>query len=99
MEQVVMEQRLTLKKSVLDVVPELDDQRHRPPFPGQAGESLAQYPDTDQHDERVAVVERFRTHQPRVKQAQHAAGLSPWPAQVIYLPRLGQMFRPMSQHY
>src|SRR5258707_13067559 len=59
MEEVVMDGCLSNQQPMLNVVPELNIQRYRPPLVRGSGESFAQHPNTDQHDQSVAVMQSF----------------------------------------
>src|SRR4051812_1433900 len=97
MEVVMSDDHLAEEKGMLNVVPELDAERDGPPLAPLADEALAQRPQTDQHHQRVAVVQRFRADQPRIKKAEDAARLGPRPVQHVNLPGLDQVLRPVPQ--
>src|SRR5580704_8299768 len=86
------------KEQMLDVMPELDHQRHCPPCSCGSAEPLAEYPKPDQHHQSVAVVKRFRLDQPRVPKAQNAVSLRAWPAHHKNLIGLHEVFTPVSKH-
>ena len=56
-EEVAPDDHLHLQQRVLDVVPELDPERHHPPPPGTRYEARAQDPEPDEHDEGVRIVQ------------------------------------------
>src|SRR6185437_19960 len=79
-------------------MPELDPKRDHPPRVRCSREALPEYPNSNKHDNGVAVMKRFGFNQPRVVQATKSQGLGPWPVHYINLVRLHQMFRPMREH-
>src|SRR6266540_2302162 len=90
--------RLDEQQQVLDVVPELDDQRHGPPELRTTREPTPQYPKTDEHHHGVPVMEPFLRDQNREQLAQHAARLRAGQAQAPDLVRLNEMLRPVREH-
>src|SRR5689334_25076794 len=79
-------------------MPELDHEGDGPPFTRSSGEAFSQRPDSDQHHDRVTVVQHFRADEPWIKQAKHAARLWPWPAEHVNLVSLREMFGPVPEH-
>src|SRR5690606_5996499 len=55
-EKILSDNGLSLKKRVLDMMPELDPERDHPPCVRPAGESLSQEPESRQHHKRVEVM-------------------------------------------
>src|ERR1043165_6158331 len=93
-----MRQRLILQHRVLDVMPELDYERDGPPFTRRSGKTFAQRPDADEHHDRIAVVQHLGAHEPRIKEAQHAACFWSWPTEHVNLVSLHEMFGPVPEH-
>ncbi len=56
------------QQQVLDVMPELNDQCNRPPLASGTRKSFAQDPDSDQHHQRITIMEDFGLDQPRIPQ-------------------------------
>ena len=54
--QVMVKSRLANEQQMLDMVPELYDQRDSPPFTRDADKAPAQHPDAHQHDQRVTIM-------------------------------------------
>jgi archaeosine synthase beta-subunit len=95
-EQVVARGRLNDQQQVLDVMPELDAERHRPPPPiFHAGKPRTEDPQPNQHHQRVGVVQHFGLHQPWVEQPEHAERFRHRPAEHVDLKSLKKMFAPV----
>src|SRR5437667_3529915 len=88
MEKVMVNDRLVLQQRMLDVMPELDIERYAPPLMGSSSESLTQYPDTDEHDQRVAIVQDFHLDRPGINHAEHSQRFGARPSHNINLIRL-----------
>src|SRR5580692_12492496 len=97
--QIVMQYVLRDEQQMLNVMPELNHQRDRPPRARSSAESLAQHPEPNQHHQSIAIVQHFRFYQPRVPQSHDAVGHWPRPAHYPNLVSLHQMLTPMRQHY
>ena len=97
-EQVLPQDGLRLKKRVLDVVPELNAERDRPPGQGAALESAAHRPDADEHDQGVGVMQQLRFDQKREPVAENPARFGDRPAEHIDLKSLNEMLGPVRQH-
>src|SRR5258708_1503431 len=93
-----MKHCLSDQQKVLDVMPELNHQRGRPPFQTYAGKTFSQKPKTKKHHNRIAIVKRFRRDQPRKPKPQDSSRLRTRPAKYIYLISLREMLPPMPQH-
>src|ERR1700675_3820276 len=63
--KVVMRRRLRNQQQVFKVMPELNNQRRSPPFARSSRETFPQNPNTNQHHQRVTVMQNFRLDQPR----------------------------------
>ena len=63
-----------------------------------SGESFAQHPDTDEHDDGVAVVQGLGFDQPGIPQTKNSIGLRARPSHDINLVSLDQMLAPVRQH-
>src|SRR6266852_6627039 len=96
--KIVVERGLPDQQEMLDVMPELDRQSCRPPLPRKPGESFAEHPKADQHDQGVAVVQGFGLDQPGVPQTKNAIGLRARPSHHVNLVSLDQMLAPMCEH-
>src|SRR5215213_2174582 len=83
---------------MLDVMPELDHERDRPPITRGPGKAFTQRPDADKHYDRITVVQHFRAHEPRKEQTENATGARPRPAKHVNLISLRQMLSPVRQH-
>src|SRR4051812_13151923 len=59
MEKVVMDGCLSNQQSMLNVMPKLNVQRDSPPLVRGSSESFAQHPNSDQHDQSIAVMQSF----------------------------------------
>ena len=59
---------------------------------------FAEYPETDQHDQRVAVVQHLSLDQPGIQQPKQTQGLRARPAHNIDLISLDEMFSPVPKH-
>jgi len=79
MPEIVVRHRLPDQQEVLDVMPELDPERDHPPGMRDAGEPFSEYPETDQHDQRVTVVQNLSLDQPRIKQSKQTQRLGTRP--------------------
>src|SRR6185295_6243095 len=93
----MMCQRLPLQDRMLDVMPELDHERDRPPLPRRSGKTLSQRPNPDEHHDRVTIMQHFRTHEPRKEQTENAAGARPRPTEHINLVSLGEVLSPVRE--
>ena len=98
-EQVMANRRLNDQQQVFDVMPELDAQRDRPPSAIlHARESRTEEPQSNQHHERVAVVQHFGFHEPRVVKPEQAQRLRHRPAEHVDLECLKEMLAPVCKH-
>ena len=61
------------------------------------GETASQHPESDQHHERVRVVERFGFDHPREEVANQSPGFRDRPAKDVDLETLEQMLSPMGE--
>src|SRR3984885_1338312 len=95
--EVVVGGRLIDEQKMLDVMPELDHERHRPPGSSSSCKAFAQYPYPDEHHHGVAIVQRLRLDEPRIPQTDQAIGLRSRPSHDINLVSLEQMLSPMRQ--
>src|SRR5712692_6551233 len=86
------------QQEMLDVMPELDRQSCRPPLPRKPGESFAEHPKADQHDQGVAVGMGFGLHESAVPQTKNAIGWRAQPSQKINLVSLDQMLDRMCDY-
>src|SRR6185369_12711227 len=82
---------------MLDVMPELNYERDRPPLTRGPGEAFPQRPNTNEHNDRITVVQHFRADEPRKEQTENAAGARPRPAKHVNLVSLRQMLGPMRE--
>src|SRR5215217_1805933 len=82
---------------MLDVMPELDHERDRPPLTRGPGEAFPQRPNSNKHHDRVTVVEHLGAHEPRKEQTENAAGARPRPAKHVNLVSLRQMLSPVRE--
>src|SRR6185369_14388877 len=71
-EPVVVRKRLPLQDRVFDVVPELNNQRDRPPLTRGSGKAFAEYPNSNEHYEGITVVQELSSDEPRKEETQHA---------------------------
>src|SRR5262245_43589897 len=83
---------------MLDVMPELNHERHSPPLPRCSGKTFSESPDSDQHHDRVSIMQHFRAYKPRKAEAKNAIGLQPGPTENVKLVSLREMLRPVCQH-
>jgi archaeosine synthase beta-subunit len=98
-EQVVPDRRLNNQQQVFDVMPELNAERNRPPAAiCHAGKPGPERPQPNQHHERIAVVENFGFHEPRIIQAEQTQRFGHWPSEHVNLKRLEEMLAPMREH-
>lgn len=98
MKPILVSERLILQYSVLNVMPELNHQRNCPPCAGCSCEPLAQHPNSDQHDQRVGVVENFSLKHPWVKISEQSKRLGPGPVEHPNLISLNDVFCPVAKH-
>src|SRR6202041_867773 len=96
--KIVMKSRLPDKQKVLNVMPELDPERHHPPSVRNSGKSLAEHPKADEHHQGIAVVQGLRLDQPRIPQTNQAQSLRARPSHNINLVSLDQVLGPMGEH-
>jgi hypothetical protein len=69
-EQGAAREGLALEQCVLDVMPELDDERGEPPRPRSPHEARQQHPNAGQHDHGISVVQHLGVYEPRKHLAQ-----------------------------
>src|SRR5690348_16892876 len=91
------EDDLALQQQMLDVMPELNDQRGQPPAPRPPDETGQQDPQAGQHDDGVAIVQHLGVHQPREPLAQHTPRLVQGPVQHVRLVRLHEVLGQVRQ--
>src|SRR6185437_10436163 len=89
---------LSDEQQMFDMVPELYDQRDGPPFTRGAVKALAKRPDAHQHDQRVTIMQDFRSYQPGKPETEYATRFGPRPMQHPYLHCLGEMLSPVSKN-
>src|SRR6185369_8735611 len=82
---------------MLDVMPELDHERDRPPLARGPSEAFPQRPNSDKHHDRITVVQHFRADEPRKEQTENAAGARARPAKHVNLVSLRQMLGPVRE--
>src|SRR5205814_1793002 len=97
-EQIPTGDDLPLEQRVLDVMPELNDQRGHPPVARPAREAGQEEPYPRQHDHGVAIVQHFGVHQPGEPLSQHPARLVDRPVERVHLERLDEMLRQVREH-
>src|SRR5258708_16279152 len=70
--EIVVRRGLRNQQEMFDVVPELDHQRHCPPGPRSPGKSLAQDPNTGEHDQSEALVQSLGFDYPAIPQTNNS---------------------------
>src|SRR5262245_44094784 len=99
-EKIVPGDRLRLQQRMFDMVKELDPERDRPPAPIElASKTGPKEPETDEHDQRIPVMQSLRRDQPWVELAEQAPRFGYGPSERVDLERLQQMFGPMRKHH
>src|SRR5215471_14843440 len=85
---------------MLDMVKELNRERHGPPLPVAAARSepAAKRPESNQHHDGISVVQRFGLDQPRIEIPEKASRLRHRPCEHVDLKDLQQMFGPVRQY-
>jgi len=97
-EPVVVRKRLPLQNRVFDVVPELNNQRDRPPLTRGSGKAFAEYPNSNEHYEGITVVQDLSSDEPRKEETQDAVCTRPWPAEHVNLKGLREVFGPVREY-
>src|SRR6185369_194082 len=82
---------------MLDVMPELDHERDCPPLTRSSSEAFPQCPNSNEHHDRITVVQNFGAHEPRKEQTENAAGARTRPAKHVNLVSLRQMLGPVRE--
>lgn len=95
---VVMSEGLPLQDRVFDVMPELDRESNGPPFPRRTRKTLSQHPNSNQHHDRIAVMQNLRADKPRIKQTEDTIRRRPRPAEHINLKSLREVLGPVREH-
>src|ERR1700678_495863 len=62
--KIMVKRGLPDKQEMFDVMPELNPEGYHPPGMRPPGKTLAQHPNADEHDQGIAVVQRFCLDQP-----------------------------------
>src|SRR5580692_7915711 len=83
---------------MLDVVPELNPERHHPPGVRNPSKTFPQEPETNQHYQGVAIMQGFRLDQPRVPQTKQTVGHWTRPSHHINLIGLKKVLCPVTEH-
>src|SRR6185437_481947 len=98
MPEVVVGRGLVNEQKVLNVMPELDYQRDRPPSERSSGKTLPKHPNPDQHDQSVAIMQGFCLNKPWPNQSKQSQCLWTRPVHDPDLIGLNQMLHPVSKH-
>src|ERR1700722_8321102 len=96
--EIMMRRGLVDQQEMFYVMPELNPERDHPPGMRAPGKAFSEYPNADQHDQGVAIMQRFGLNQPRIPQTEQAQSLRARPSHDIDLVSLNQMLRPMTEH-